>query len=244
MKRVIPVLLLDKKRRLVNTIRFAKRTYIGDPFNAVRLFSEFEVDELIILDIDSRKVGLDLDFDFLENLFSNCFMPVAYGGNISSLDDVRKLNFAGVDKFVFNYDTANVELIKNVAGAFGVQSIIICINYHFSADGPLTENGTPLSQAALEAEKVLFAGELVIQSIDLDGMQCGYDIDNLKKIQRLSGVNIIGLGGAGNMSDIEVLFDNGIQNAASGSVFCYAGKLNGVLLNYPPTIHSTTCLNL
>ena len=239
-KRFIPVLLLDRQKRLVKTVQFGERTYIGDPFNVVRLFNEKEVDELCVLDIDAAADGRGPDFGFLSELASECFMPLAYGGGISSLQQCELLSREGIEKLVLGRAASRFDLVREIAGSIGSQAVAACVDVQRQRDGThrvaahLTASGataSPLDYCQrLEACGV---GEIILQSVDKDGMRDGYDLELIGSIAPRLSVPLIALGGAGDLSHLAAAIESGASAAASGSAFTFIGRLRAVLINYP-----------
>jgi cyclase len=237
-KRLIPVLLLDRDRRFVKTVRFGERTYIGDPFNVVRLFNEKEVDEIIVLDIDATPAGYRPDVGFLTELASECFMPLAYGGGIKCVADCEQLNRAGVEKFVLGNSGFDGSLIAEISSAFGRQAVSICID--IAGDGAALRQVVrnrkilpldPLTHA-LQLQDA-GAGEIIVQSIDRDGMRKGMDLVTISQLSHALNVPVVGLGGAGELTHLSAALHAGASAAASGSFFCFVGRLRAVLVTYP-----------
>lgn len=239
--RVIPVLLIQNGG-LVKTIQFGNETYIGDPINAVRIFNEKEVDELIIIDISATKQGKSPDLKKLENIASECFMPVCYGGGIHDLSTVKAVLKVGIEKISFN--TAAFEqpdLIKHAAQLCGSQAIVASIdvkkdfwgkNKVFVRNGTKNTGWSP-GEYGKKMES-LGAGEILIQSIENDGIMQGYDISLLNEICENVSIPVIALGGAGNLNDLRKAKQNSSVSAvACGSMFVYHGKTKGILINYP-----------
>lgn len=238
--RIIPVLLLDRDRRLVKTVRFRERVYIGDPFNVVRLFNEKEVDEICVLDIDATREGRRPDFDFLRELASECFMPLSYGGGITSLSDCERLNRDGVEKFVLGNGGFDDALVAQLSRNFGAQAVVACVDVAGSGKGAHcinTKGRTDLEPLdyckRLEQAGV---GEIILQSVECDGSRAGYDFELISRIAPKLGVPLIALGGAGNHSHLSMALRAGANAAASGSVFCFIGRLRAVLINYPDAV--------
>jgi cyclase len=240
-KRLIPVLLLDASRRLVKTVRFGQRTYIGDPFNVIRLFNEKEVDELVVLDIDAGLAGRPPDFGFLRELASECFMPVAYGGGIRSMADCAQLNRLGVEKFVFGHGAFEPGLVESASRSLGSQAIVACVDYvgQGSAARCVIRSGRaqhplqihPLMHAkALEAAG---AGEIILQSVDRDGTRQGMDLATVGALAQNLSVPLVALGGAGDLGHLALALASGASAVASGSAFSFIGRLRAVLINYP-----------
>ncbi|MCK5127176.1 MAG: imidazole glycerol phosphate synthase subunit HisF [candidate division Zixibacteria bacterium] len=239
--RIMPCLLVDEGR-LVKTVRFKKPNYIGDPINAIKIYNEKEVDELILLDITATKESHQPPFELIEEVASECFMPLAYGGGIKSLDDMKKIYNIGVEKIIINsYVSENPNFIREAADVFGSQSVVVSIDVKKNLFGKYTvrtHGGTKDTKAdpVVYASRVqeLGAGEIVVNAIDCDGMMNGYDIELMKRITSAVTVPVIALGGAGSVEDIEaVVTDAGVSAAAAGSLFVYQGKDLGVLINFP-----------
>lgn len=238
-QRLIPVLLLDRNRRLVKTVRFGPRTYVGDPFNVVRLFNEKEVDEICVLDIDATVDGRAPDFGLLRELASECFMPLAYGGGISALSHCEQLNRIGVEKFVLGQGSFDEGLVREVVRDIGSQAVVACVDVtgQGAAARCVTRSGTQVSTRspiehclALQAAGV---GEIILQSKDLDGTREGYDLRLIAEISPQLSVPVVALGGAGNTKHLQEGLRAGASAAASGSAFIFIGRLRAVLVTYP-----------
>lgn len=238
--RIMPVLLLAEKR-LVKTKKFAKPRYLGDPINAVKIFNDKEVDELVILDIDASKNKSDPDYELLTDLLSEAFMPVAYGGGICNMEQVTKLISIGVEKLIFNSVVSlNPKFISEVASSIGSSSVVVSIDIKRNLFGKYsvrTVSGTfdtkidPV-QYALEIER-LGAGEILLGFIDNDGMCKGYDLELINLISKSISIPLIAVGGAGKLEDLKLALNAGASAAAAGSIFVYHGKQQGILINYP-----------
>jgi cyclase len=239
MARVIPVLLLNGKG-LVKTINFKNPTYIGDPINAMRIFNEKEVDELILNDINASKMSHEPNFDLIKKIVSEAFMPIGYGGGINKLDHVKKLIDLGVEKIVLNSSANDYKLIEQAANIFGNQSIVISIDVKKNLFGEykafiqsgrtqIKEKPTELAINCVNSG----AGEIYVHSIDRDGTLQGYDEKIIGQITSLVNVPIVALGGASSLDDIKKVILNSGASAAAGSLFIYKGKHKAVLLNYP-----------
>jgi cyclase len=238
-KRLIPVLLLDGARRLVKTERFGARTYIGDPFNVVRLFNEKEVDEIAILDIDAGPEGRRPDFGFMKELASECFMPLSYGGGIRSVADCEELNRLGVEKFVLGQGGFEPEVVRSVSEVFGSQAVVVCIDAVGSGDRAhcVTRSGRqghkihPLTHAL--AAQAAGAGEIILQSVDRDGTRSGMDLDMVRRVSQSLEIPVVALGGAGDISHLMDGLAAGASAVASGSAFTFIGRRRAVLVTYP-----------
>jgi len=239
--RVIPVLLLSGKG-LVKTMQFSKPVYIGDPLNAVKVFNDKEVDELIFLDIQASKKNIAPDYYLIESIASECFMPVCYGGGITSVEQVRRILNMGIEKVSINNQLLNSsDLIGEAASVFGSQSIVASIDVKKKITGSRRVyshiNGKTTSydpvEYAMNIEKQ-GAGELLVTSVDRDGMMNGYDIELLKGIAANVNIPVIACGGAGNLSHFKEARDSaGVSAVAAGSMFVFHGKHKAVLLSYP-----------
>lgn len=238
--RIIPVLLYDD-RDLIKTINFKDRTYLGDPVNAVKIFNRKGIDELSVLDIGATKNHREPDFELLKDIASEAFMPLSCGGGITNLEQVHELLAIGYEKVVINSELVrNPKLIKESAEAFGSQSIVASIDakiikgqYHCVInDGQEVTDKVPV-ELAREAER-LGAGEIIINSIDRDGMMQGYDIELVKSVADAVKIPVTAIGGAGGIADLKKILDEGHAHAAAGgSMFVYYGRLKAVLITAP-----------
>lgn len=238
--RIIPTLLIDDKD-LIKTVQFGKRTYLGDPVNAVRIFNRKGIDELSILDIGATKNHREPDYEILKDIASEAFMPLSYGGGITTLDQVHELLRIGYEKVVLNSALVrNPELITRSAEQFGSQSIVASIDAKkvgsdykcFITDGTKESKWSPV-ELAIEAER-LGAGEIIVNSIDNDGMMKGYDVDLVKSVADSVTIPVIAIGGAGGINDLKTVLQDGHAHAAAGgSMFVYYGRLKAVLITAP-----------
>ena len=239
--RVIPVLLLRNKG-LVKTIKFDKSQYVGDPINAVKIFNDKDVDELIFLDIDASKEHRRPDFEYIKCIASECFMPLGYGGGIQSLADVKSLLSIGIEKFIFNTAAlTKKDLIKEAAREVGSQSIVVSIDikknifgkrFLFSHASASTLSIDPISFAKQMQD--LGAGELILNAVDRDGMMAGYDLDLIEQISGSVEIPVVACGGAGNLEHFKQAVNKGNASAvAAGSLFVFHGPHRAVLINYP-----------
>ncbi len=239
--RVLPVLLL-KNSGLYKTIKFKEPRYIGDPMNAVKLFNDKEVDELIFLDITATIEKKGPNYEAISEVASECFMPFSYGGGIDSIEQMSILFSIGVEKVVLNTVLhSNLNLVKEAADRYGSQSIVASIDVKkslfgkyevFSHSGTLNTKKDPV-QFAIEMQNA-GVGEIMINSIDRDGVMKGYDIDLIKNITSKVDVPLIACGGAGTIDHLSKAVKEGHASAVgAGSMFIYHGKHNAVLINYP-----------
>ena len=240
--RVIPCLLL-RQGGLAKTVKFKKPNYIGDPINAVKIFNDKEVDELIFLDIDATVEGREPNYKLIEEIASECFIPLCYGGGVTSIEQMKKIFALGVEKISLSAKAIeSPELIKEASELFGSQSVVVVLDIKKSFWGGRYSIYTHRGKKNRKLEPIEFAkkivnmgaGELVINSIDNDGQMQGYDSELLKMIKEAVDIPVIGLGGAGSLEDMRRVIKNiGVSATAAGSLFVYQGALNAVLINYP-----------
>lgn len=240
-KRIIPVLLIDKKDALVKTIEFKKPIYVGDPVNAVKIFNDKECDEIIILDINASKKGNKPDFKYLYDIASESFMPTCYGGGVNCIDDIKTLIFTGIEKVsINNIVLEDINFIKEASDNFGSSTIVVSIdvkkdiwgNYKvFNHVKNKILNINPFEFAKVVQEKG--AGEILINSVDNDGKMKGYDLQLINKIATTVNIPVIACGGAGNEKDLKNAVDNHASAVAAGSMFVFHGKHKAVLIKYP-----------
>ncbi len=239
--RVIPTLLVDQGK-LVKTIRFKNPRYIGDPLNTIRILNEKEVDEVVLLDIGRKRADRGPDLKFIRELAGECFMPLAYGGGISSLKQIELLVAIGVEKVILNTSLKVCPgLIREAADHFGSQSIVVSIDikrdffgsYRAYVDSGKSPLGVGPAVAAAEAER-LGAGEIIVCNIDRDGTRKGYDLRLVREVATAVAVPVIALGGANNLEDLFLGISEGLASAvAAGSMFSFRGARNAVLVSYP-----------
>jgi cyclase len=240
--RIIPCLLVHDKG-LVKTVQFGNPKYVGDPINAVRIFNEKRVDELIVLDIDAAVERREPDYAMIANLAAECRMPLCYGGGVQRLDQAVRIVKLGVEKVAISSSAIDrPQLITEMADFVGGQSVVVVLDV--KRDSPSgdyrvwTHNGTrdtgrDPATAARDAE-ALGAGEIVINSIDRDGAMAGYDLELAQVVRDAVTLPVTVLGGAGTLRDIEALVRRfGIVGAAAGSIFVFKGIYRAVLINYP-----------
>ncbi len=239
--RIIPVLLLEGKS-LVKTIKFKNSNYIGDPINTVLIFNELEVDELIFLDIKASINNQKPNLKILRRIADECFMPLAYGGGISSLETARNIFDIGFEKIVINtHAMRNPKLITELANQFGSQAIIVAIDVKdnifgkqtvSSLSGRLNSNQNPLDWA--KKVESLGAGEIILTSINREGSWEGYDVELVNKISNAISIPVIANGGCGSINDIKKIVNEANASAAGlSSMVLYQKKGMGVLINTP-----------
>jgi cyclase len=239
--RIIPVLLLQNKG-LVKTINFKNPTYIGDPINAVKIFNEKEVDELVFLDIEATNKNQEPNYNTIEEIASECFMPLGYGGGIKNIEQIKKIFAIGVEKVIINssaYFTPN--LISEAAKIYGNQSIVVSVDVKKDFFGKyncfINTGKTKIKYKLIEYLKLLEdkgAGEIIVTSIDREGTFKGFDIELIKSVTQTVNIPIVANGGAGKIEDFaEVILTGGASAVAAGSLFVYKSMNRGVLINYP-----------
>ncbi len=239
--RVIPVLLL-KNNGLVKSVKFKQHTYIGDPINAVRIFNDLRADELVFLDIDATAQGRCISPELVKDIGDEANMPVAVGGGIRTIAQIRELIHAGAEKVIINAAAvADPAFIREAAETFGSSTIVVCMDVKkkflggvqtWTVNGSKASGRTPIAWAQ-ELEQ-LGAGELIVQSIERDGTMEGYDLSLIRSVSEAVSIPVVALGGAGKLSDMEQAFTEGkATGLAAGSLFVYQGSMKGVLINYP-----------
>ncbi|HEY9634160.1 MAG TPA: AglZ/HisF2 family acetamidino modification protein [Coleofasciculaceae cyanobacterium] len=239
--RVIPCLLL-RNRGLVKTIKFKNPSYVGDPINTVRIFNEKEVDELIFLDITATSENKKPPFKLLSEIASECFMPFTYGGGIRSLEDIQTLFSLGAEKVAINsYAVENPTFIREAADLSGSQSIVVSMDVKKNFWGKYEvyshRNGKLIKldpvEFAVQMEQ-MGAGEILLTSVDRDGMMEGYDIELIKNVTNTVSIPVIACGGAGKLEDFrEAVEVGGASAVAAGSLVVYQGRNRAVLINFP-----------
>jgi cyclase len=239
--RYIPILLL-KDGGLYKTRKFSKETYLGDPINTIKIFNDKLVDELVFLDISAARSRSSPNLDVLREISSECFMPLAYGGGISSVEQVREILAIGFEKVIVNSSAwTDPDLVPSLARMFGSSTIVGSIDVRrnwIGREKVYIQGGTttiPLGviEWAKELEK-RGVGELIINSIEKDGEMTGYDLDLIQRVARAVSVPVIAAGGAKDKSDLKAAIESaGASAAAAGAMFVFQGKHRAVLISYP-----------
>ena len=254
--RITPCLLVHQGG-LFKTQRFMDPKYVGDPINAVKIFNEKESDELIVLDIDATRLGYGPNFDLISRISDECRMPLCYGGGVKTAKQAEKIICMGVEKVaISSVAIENPSIVSEFASAVGSQSVVAIIDVRkkngiFNKGYEVcTHNATKVHRLnpldlALELQE-LGVGEIVINSIDLDGSMQGYDLELAKMLKKSLSVPMTMLGGAGSLDDLVSLFDTvGIVGGAAGSLFVFKGKYRAVLISYPtPAQKFEMCQNI
>jgi cyclase len=239
--RIIPSLLLHNKG-LVKTVNFKSPKYVGDPINVVRIFNEKQVDELAFFDIDATVLNKEPDYVLIEKLASQSRMPLCYGGGVKTIEQAQKIFGLGIEKIALSSVVIqNPQLVTQIAERVGSQSVIVVLDvkkkllggYEIYIHNGKKSTGINPIKFAKELE-ALGAGEIIINSIDQDGVMKGYDLNLIDKIAETISIPLTVLGGAGSFSDIEeVIEKHGVIGVAAGSLFVFKGPYKAVLINYP-----------
>ncbi len=239
--RIIPCLLL-KGQGLVKTFKFRNPKYVGDPINAVKIFNDKEVDELIFLDIEATVEGRRPPIKLISEIASECFMPLSYGGGLRDLDEIKTIFNLGVEKVIINsYAIENPDFVREVSRRYGNQSIVVAVDvkrnsfgkYEIFSLGGRKKTKLNLLDHLKEMEKV-GAGEIFLNSIDRDGTMEGYDIEMIKRVTEAVSIPVIACGGAGKVLDFaDAVVKGGASAVAAGSMFVFHGKHRAVLITYP-----------
>lgn len=238
--RILPCLLLQDKG-LVKTKKFTDPIYVGDPINAVRIFNKKEADELVFLDIRRSASGEKIDLELISRLSDECFMPLAVGGGIREISEIKAILNTGVEKVIIN--TAffeNPKLVTEASEIFGSQSVVVSIDakkvsdheYRVFSRGGTKETKYNPVEAAKFAES-MGAGEIMINSIDQDGMMEGFDLELIKSVTEATTLPVTVCGGAGSNNDLHLALEKGASAVAAGSLFVFYGPRQAVLINFP-----------
>jgi cyclase len=250
--RIIPCLLVHNQG-LVKTTKFKNPKYVGDPINAVKIFNEKEVDELIVVDIDASRYGKEPNFKMIENLAIECRMPLCYGGGIKTIEHAQLIFSLGVEKIAISSSAIeNPSFIPALSDRVGRQSVVVVLDvkkklfsdkYEIYLHNGTKSTGIDPFEFAMEVQR-LGAGEIIINSIDKDGVMEGYDQSLINRIRSMISIPLTVLGGASSLDDIgEVINQHGIIGMAAGSLFVFKGKFRAVLINYPTPAEKSTLLN-
>lgn len=239
--RIIPSLLVHDNG-LVKTVNFKNAKYVGDPINAVKIFNEKEVDELAVFDIDATVFNKEPDYSLIEKLANQSRMPLCYGGGVKTVEQAQRIFGLGIEKIALSSAVIQKpDLIMEIADRVGSQSVIVVLDVKKKLLGGYevyTHNGKKSTginpfKFIEEAEK-LGAGEIIINSIDQDGLMKGYDMNLIDKVREKISLPMTVLGGAGSLDDIgKVINKHGIIGVAAGSLFVFKGVYKAVLINYP-----------
>lgn len=238
--RIIPCLLL-KGQGLVKTVKFQSPKYIGDPINAVKIFNDKEVDELVFLDITATLENRAPNFNLLRQITNECFMPLAYGGGIRTLDQISELLKIGIEKVILNTAAySDPDFLGAAVRTFGSSTIVVSIDVNrgiFGKQTVYTKSATyptkldPVSYARKIEE--IGAGEIFLNSIHADGTMKGYDLQLIRAVAQSVNIPVVACGGAGNIQDLKLAKHAGASAVAAGSMFVFQGPNRAVLISYP-----------
>ena len=241
LNRVMPCLLYDGTA-LVKTVRFKRPAYVGDPINAVKIYNEKEVDELVVLDITGAKRGTGPDLRMIYQVASECFMPFSYGGGVRSVADFESLFALGVEKVIVNTLLLRApKVVTEAVREFGSSSVVGSVDVRRSITGKLrvhSASGAPAPRDVVahcrSAADDIGVGEILLTSVDRDGTWAGYDLDITRAVATSVSVPVIASGGAGSVANVRTLFETTpATGAALGSMAVYQKRGMGVLINFP-----------
>ncbi|WP_158368232.1 AglZ/HisF2 family acetamidino modification protein [Candidatus Williamhamiltonella defendens] len=242
--RVIPCLLIQGNG-LVKTKKFKDPVYIGDPVNTVKIFSDKEADEIIVLDIDSSKNGSEINYQLIEEMAGEAFMPMAYGGGVRTLSQIKQLIRLGIEKIVINTAAVkSINIIREAADIFGSQAVVGAVDIKKNLFGcyKLCVKSASVDVKCSIDDHVddlvaAGAGEIFINNVDRDGMMVGYDLKPILSITSKVNVPIVIGGGAGSVDDLSYAIREGkVTGVVAGSMFVFHGRHRAVLINYPTDI--------
>lgn len=238
--RIVPTLLVQDGG-LVKSIKFKNHTYVGDPINAVKIFNDKEVDEIVVMDISATSEKRSPNIAAIKEIASEAFMPLAYGGGITTVAEIQELIASGVEKVILNTAAfRNPSLVTQAAAFVGRQSIVVAIDVKKTIWGKLkvfTNNGTKNTNRDPVEYSILMqhagAGELLVNSIDRDGTFEGYDLELIEAVSKSVSIPIVASGGASTIEDFRKAVDAGASAAAAGSLFVFQRPHRAVLISYP-----------
>ena len=238
--RVIPILLLDKEG-LVKTRKLKNSSYIGDPVNAIRIFNDKEVDELVLLDINASKKNIEPDYEMIEMIAGECFMPLSYGGGVKNIEQAKKIFSLGVEKISLQSSIIeNYELLRQISEKFGASSVIASIDVKKNIFGQhklyCSKTKRVQRRSWIEHFKNCMnngAGEILLNSVENDGLQNGINKKIIYDASQITKIPLIYAGGVGSLNDIKKIIDSGADAAGVGAFFVYHGPHNAVLITYP-----------
>lgn len=238
--RIIPVLTI-MGNRLVKTVKFKNPNYIGDPLNAIKIFNDKRVDELIILDIDASKQNKEPNYKLIYEMAGEAFMPLGYGGGIKTLEQARKIFALGIEKVVLNSVLLeNPQLITQIANIYGSQSVVLSLDFKRNILGkirPYFNSGKEFIKQDLKtfaSQMIEYGiGEIILQDIEKDGTFVGYNLEMISELKNLS-IPIVAMGGCNSIDNMKEALTSGANAIAAGSFFVYRNNdPKSILINYP-----------
>ena len=230
--RVIPTLLL-RNNGLVKTLKFKDQKYVGDPINAIRIFNDKEVDELMVLDIMASKKNSEPNYSLIEEFAGECFMPLAYGGGVRTIDQASRIFGLGVEKICLQSAAlTDLSLVTRLAERFGSQSVVV------SVDVKRNWRGKPQLYAAAKQKNIAMlwlefakraaevgAGEILLNSVHYDGTMQGPDLELIRQASSALSVPLIATGGFGSLADIKAAVNVGASAVAAGAFLCSMDRI-------------------
>lgn len=240
--RIIPCLLIQDGG-LVKTVQFKNPKYVGDPINAVKIFNEKEADELMVLDIDATTQGVEPNYQKIAYLAAECRMPLCYGGGVRTAQQAKKIISLGVEKVsISSAVLERPELVKEIAEEIGSQSVVVVLDvkkrkfsnvYDIWTHNATRNTKRNIFDVTIEMQS-MGAGEIVVNSIENDGLMNGYDIGLASKLRKSMNIPLTILGGAGSLDDMRKAVSTcGVIGVSAGSLFVFKGPYRAVLINYP-----------
>jgi cyclase len=226
---------------LVKTLKFADAKYVGDPINAIRIFNDKEVDELMVLDITASKDKKEPNYELIEQFASECFMPLTYGGGIKTMEQAQRLFNSGIEKICLQTSVLDdLSLVKSLSDKWGSSSILVSIDvkrnwmgqpklYSAATGKTLDKKWTDYMLEAVKAG----AGEIVLNAVDKDGTMKGMDTELINEAAKILSVPLVAVGGAGSLADIKAAVDAGANAVSAGALFVFQGPHRAVLITYP-----------
>lgn len=238
--RLIPV-LTKSGRKLIKTVCFRERTYIGDPINTVRILNEMMIDEMFIIDIDQNSFVSNADFEYLEKISSNCLCPLSYGGGINTFDEARRILASGYEKIVLNRALfTNPDLIVSISNEFGNQCVVASVDLKFDKSGQLAIRNDniglkslPMLVKWLDSICEKGVGEVMLTDVGREGSFQGANLALAKEVSKGLSVPIIVNGGVKSLDNAGELLRSGANAVAASSLFMFDGPSRAVLINYP-----------
>jgi cyclase len=239
--RIIPALLL-KEDALVKTVRFRAPSYIGDPINTVRIFNELEVDELVFLDIEATTKDKKPNLKVLREIADECFMPLAYGGGITTFETAAEIFGIGFEKVVLNTAAhTHPQILDQIASNFGSQAVVASVDVKKNFWGKYevwilsaSKNTKKNPVEWCRQLENMGVGEIFLTSVDREGTWFGLDVELTRQVSEATNIPVIAHGGAGSIEHIRsAVIDGKASAVALGSMVVYQQKGMGVLVNFP-----------